>query len=191
MVIRFLKDKSDIKQISQIHSTTLKNSLFSSLGEQFLYSFYSSLRRKKNVITFVAEENNKIVGFASGAMNLSSLISEVISQVWKNILIASFKNPLIVPKLFQTFFYPGFRNSTKTAEIFSLAVIPDYQGRGVGKNLVKRLAAEFKKKGYKSFFISVRSSIVEANNFYRKIGLKNEKTARFLGEKINFWVGKC
>lgn len=190
MVTRFLKSDSDIKQISQIHSTTLKNSFLSSLGEEFLYSFYRSLQQKKNVFTVVAEENDKIIGFASGATNLSSLISGVLRQVWKNLLIASLKNPQIVPNLFLALLYPGFRNNQKSAEIFSLAVIPSSQGRGVGKNLVRKLASEFKKKGYKTFFISVRKSMIEANNFYRKIGLKNEKTTQFLGEKINFWVGK-
>lgn len=181
---------TDAKQIASIHSSVLQNSFLTSLGDKFLLSLYKSLLKEKNSFTIVATEDKKIIGYATCSIKLNSLAVGTVFRIWKDILTLPIKKPRLIPKLGQVLFYPSFRKKEPVPEIFFLAVIPKYQGKGIGLKLVNECAKEFKKRGYNNFVISVRNSMSEANNFYKRIGLKNEKTTKFLGEKVNFWVGK-
>lgn len=190
MNIRYAAGQSDAKQLASIHSSVLKNSFLTSLGDRFLLNLYQSLLKGKNSFTIVVLENKKIIGFATCTLKLNSVAIRTVLGTWKDILVLPVKQPALIPKLLQVLLYPSFRKKEQVPEIFFLAVIPRYQGKGIGIKLVRECAKEFKKRGYKKFVISVRNSMAGANDFYSKIGLKNEKTSQFLGEKINFWSGK-
>ncbi|MEX2028726.1 MAG: N-acetyltransferase [Candidatus Curtissbacteria bacterium] len=177
-------------QIANMHKLYLKEGTLAKLDENFLKDFYLSTTNEKNIFTVVASEGNEVLGFATGAVNLNSVPRIIIPKVARSFILAILKNPLIILKIAQMPFYPSFIHRTKSAEIFSIAVLPNYQGKGIGKSLIKYCRNEFKKKGYDNFLVSARDDM-EANNFYKKIGLKKVKSTRFLGDKINFWQGPC
>lgn len=177
-------------QVAKIHKLYLKEGTLAKLNESFLRDFYKSTIDEKNIFTVVASKGDEVMGFATGAVNLSSVPKTIIPKVLKSFILATLKNPPIIFKIAQMPFYPSFIRKTNSAEIFSIAVVPKYQGKGIGKLLINYCRKEFKKRGYDNFLVSVRNDM-EVNSFYEKIGLEKVKSTKFLGDKINFWQGKC
>ena len=182
--------KRDTPQVSQIHRDILKTGVISHMGISFLEKFYEILLEQKNIATFVAYEDNKVVAFATAAFDLKSIPRLIIQNLWQEILISLFKNPFLLYKLIQMPFYPSFKEHGQIGEIFSIAVLPQYQRSGIGTNLIMRCQKEFKRYKCKLFQLSVRKKIKSANNFYVKIGLKKKSQGKFLGEDIIFYQGK-
>lgn len=183
--------QSDVKKVAALHRNYLSDGFLANLGQKFLEKFYSAVLTQKNIFIFAAREDNKIVGFLCGATQTSTMPKIMFEKLWKELLTIILKNPLVLIKLMQIPFYPGFKPKKDTGEILTIALLPEYRGRGIGKKLILESKKEFRQNYYHHFFISVRDNMKEANNFYRKIGLKKVKSKKFLGEVINFWQGSC
>jgi ribosomal protein S18 acetylase RimI-like enzyme len=56
--------------------------------------------------------------------------------------------------------------------IVALGVLPDYQGCGVGKNLIKRLEREASRKGRKVLLVSTSNDDLPALGFYQSLGFQ-------------------
>lgn len=63
----------------------------------------------------------------------------------------------------------GFGDFKKDGELMGLYVHKDYQGRGVGSLLLKKLEESARKKGIKKLFFG---STITAKDFYKKHGYK-------------------
>lgn len=190
MTIRKLEHQ-DITDVAEIHQKYLSDGLLANLGYNFLKEFYELLSREKSSFTFVATEKNKIIGFVTMASDLNKIKKKAIRKLWYVVLLRVLKNPNLITKVLGLPFYPGFEKDTQIPEILSLAVTPENRGKGIGKALLFKSKGEFKKRGFKSFLLSVRSNMKEANAFYQKIGLTKVKIANFLGEEVLFYKGKC
>lgn len=190
MTIRKL-EQLDIGNIAQIHQKYLNDGLLANLGYDFLREFYKSLLMEKSSFTFVATEKSKIAGFVTAASDFNRIKKSALRNLWHLVLMQVLKNPILITKVLGLPFYPGFKKDSKIPEILSLAVTPENRGKGIGKALLTSCKQEFKKRGFASFLLSVRSSMKEANAFYQKIGLVKVKTATFMGEEIVFYKGKC
>jgi ribosomal-protein-alanine N-acetyltransferase len=64
----------------------------------------------------------------------------------------------------------GFLASEGVGRIFSLAVHPAYQNRGVGSILLKEIIDIFRKMGVSEIILEVRTSNIKAKKFYEKHG---------------------
>lgn len=64
----------------------------------------------------------------------------------------------------------GFLASAETGRIFSLAVLPAYQDRGVGSNLLKEIIDVFRRMGAFEIILEVRSRNIKAKRFYERHG---------------------
>lgn len=189
MKLKLLSAK-EVAQVAKIHKLYLKEGTLSQLDEGFLKDFYASTIAEANIFTVTVLQENEVLGFATGAVNLSSIPKNIIPKVLKSFILSVAKNPLIFFKIVQMPFYLSFTQKTKSAEIFSIAVLPKSQGKGIGKALIDFCRKEFKKKGYTNFLVSARNNM-EANKFYKKIGMDKIRSVKFLGDTINFWQGSC
>lgn len=178
----------DVHEVSLIHQSYLKQGILSHLGEQFLEVFYKTLLVEDTTFTLVVTKNRGIVGFATGAVKLNAITRIMLSKLWVYVIFCLFKNPAVFMKLIQMPLYPSFRKDTLgVGEIFSIAVMPQHRGMGIGTNLINACAKEFKKRDCPNFQLSVRKKMRYANKFYIKIGLKKKGKAKFLGEDIVFY----
>src|SRR3990172_5343267 len=84
--------KRDTPQVSQIHRDILKTGVISHMGISFLEKFYEILLEQKNIATFVAYEDNKVVAFATAAFDLKSIPRLIIQNNSSKYLIV-FKSP--------------------------------------------------------------------------------------------------
>jgi aminoglycoside 3-N-acetyltransferase I len=66
--------------------------------------------------------------------------------------------------------------------LYDLAVKPDYQRMGVGKELIRSLKEECSRNGIKDFFVMAHEEDEHAIEFYRSTGGTSEKVVNFLYE---------
>lgn len=177
----------DLIKVASIHYRYLKFGVLSHLGENFLIKFYVSLLSQKNTFTVVALINDQVVGFATGAIKLTTIPKIMFVSLWLPAATAIIKNPLIASKLLKILFYPGFKSEKNIGEVFSLAVETKYRKMGVGTELIKKCKEEFRKRNCPSFQISVRQKMVNANIFYKKRNMIKHSSANFLGDRIIFY----
>lgn len=71
----------------------------------------------------------------------------------------------------------GFLASEKVGRIFSLAVHPSYQRRGVGGHLLEEIINLFRIMGVLEVILEVRSDNIRAKRFYEKHGFFQFGTA--------------
>ena len=58
----------------------------------------------------------------------------------------------------------------RTGEVSALYVLPEHQGRGVGRRLVAAVAAHLRKHGLPALTIAVLAANAPARGFYRALG---------------------
>lgn len=56
------------------------------------------------------------------------------------------------------------------ADLINIAVLPDFQGKGVGKQLLKKIMELAKEKGVKAMTLEVRESNIKARKLYESFG---------------------
>ena len=66
--------------------------------------------------------------------------------------------------------------------VYDLAVKPEYQRMGVGKELIRSLQAECSRRGVREFFVLAHEEDEHAIKFYHSTGGKSERVVNFLYE---------
>ena len=66
--------------------------------------------------------------------------------------------------------------------VYDLAVKPEYQRRGIGKELIRSLKAECSRMGVSEFFVLAHEEDEHAIEFYHSTGGKSERVVNFLYE---------
>lgn len=68
---------------------------------------------------------------------------------------------------------PGFIRLKKRGHLFNLYIKPKYQGKGIGKKLIKETLKWFKKKKVKDLMIMVYSFNKKAEKIYKGLGYRD------------------
>ena len=178
----------DIPQVVKIHRQELPGFL-SELGEDFLKKFYDASLDIPEIFTLVEKENEQVLGFVTGATRVKGLYKEIIfrdvfSFIWL-ILNNLITHPKNIVKMAKILAYPGFAEDIP--EILTIVVSKSHQGKGIGKKLWTEAVKEFQKRGFKKFRVSIYDRL-PANEFYKKMGCRFEKSFQFLGEKMNYYL---
>lgn len=180
--------ESDISAVARIHHQEMIGFL-PELGIDFLEKFYRISLYLKNITTFVAFENDQVLGFVCLATRTKGLFFHIIKRDLFGFSFLFLKyfitHPGKIKKLVKVLTYPGF--SQGGPELLSIAVQKKQQKKGIGRSLFKKTCQFFKKKGIKKFKVSVYDRLA-ANIFYRKMGATFYSSFDFLGEKMNYYI---
>lgn len=168
---------SDYKQFGDIHIQAFKGFFLTTLGINFLYTYYfSCLKNKKTIAVCAYNENNEIVGFASGSVwskgyHKSIILSNPI-RFGMAALRIFFTKPLALVRLLNNL----TKNNNEVdkgdyAELLSIGILPSYKGKGIGKQIL----IEFEKEAVicNSKRISLTTDCYNNENvlqFYKKLG---------------------
>lgn len=180
----------DIPQVVKIHKEQLPGFL-AELGEGFLTKFYEVSLSIPEIFTLVEKEDEQVLGIASAVTKVKGLYIKLLSKdllsfIW--LLLNNFiTHPENIVKAIRTLTYPGL--SDDIPEILTIAVKRDFQRRGIGQKLFRKITHEFKKRSFKKFRVCTYDKL-SANIFYKKIGCEFEKSFEFLGEKMNYYSYK-
>jgi len=77
---------------------------------------------------------------------------------------------------------PVYYSDNSEIFLYDLAVRPDHQRMGIGKQLLLRLKEYCMTNGIKTFFVMAHEEDVDAIEFYQATGGKSEKVVNFLYE---------
>lgn len=182
---------TDIPPIAALHIQNLSGDFLPSLGKEFLQAMYEGIIGKLGVYIFVDRDKAGISGFIIGTSDMNLFFKQVISSNFIKLLILLafqiIKNPSIIRKIIETFFYPK-KDIGPKAELVVVAVGKAYRGQGIGKKLVDSLEREFIKKGIFEYKLTVHAD-KDAVLFYEHTGMKRISSFQ-LYDKMWYVYGK-
>lgn len=165
-------DRTHINSISKIHKSELCNSVLDLFGDKFLYNLYDELLKENYGL--IAKSGCQIVGFVTASkkdilfikcLSKISIITFCFNIFRKFDKFVSFL--ILFHKIYinKSLKFKLFANQN-SIELFSIAVKKKYQGRGIGKKLIKAL--EQKAKSDKVLEIFTKTHNNNLLNFYYK-----------------------
>lgn len=161
----------DALSVARIHHRALAGDFLPSLGEKFLTSFYQGIIHKHEVFSFGFFDNNKIIGYVVGAKDIRQLfrlaLKSKLTSLTFYLLLAVMRKPILIKKVLETFLYSQKDSGTK-AELVVIAVIYKFQGKGIGKELVRKLEKAFLNEGVSRYKVTVHAD-KNAVNFYEHL----------------------
>lgn len=170
---------SDSIVITKIHSKALAGDFLPSLGFKFLRTFYEGIVGKPGVYGFLFEEDGKIQGFVVGTRDSSNFFWQTLKSRFLQLALLLFiqiiRKPSLIKNVVETFLYPK-KDAGVRAELVIIAVDRNYQGKGLGRQLVDALEEAFGKTGIKLYKLTVHAN-KKSVGFYEHLGYS--RTAEF------------
>ena len=189
-------EKYDAAAIADLHREGIPTGFLSSLSPKLLASMYGVIIDEG--LSFVAEENGKVIGFVSGSADSKALYKQIVKRNVFRLI------PLFAKKIFsysffkrslESFLIPfktgkGDRKKKETLpELLSIVISKDIQAKGIGSGLVKCLEEELRKRDIGSYKVLAGDNLVSANKFYLKNGFTlYEKLELHKGQVSNVYV---
>ena len=182
-------------QTAELHICGISTGFISSLGIDFVTALYEAIAESEFGFGFVAQKDNKIIGFAVLTTNLSALYKSVILKnglkfaftlAWK---IFSFGT---IKKVFETLFYPGRvkKMNVSGAELLSIVVIEEGRSKGLATQLVEKGLEECTKRGIDKVKVLVGADNEPANKLYLKCGFELVEQIDSHGVHSNIYMAK-
>lgn len=198
--------KSDILELSRIHSCLFDYTFTNKLGIEFLEKiYYPGLLDLDFVFTRLFIHDNKILGYAVCTTNTDLVFSSIVKKRLSQFLSVIFRrvllSPSIIKELIKAFLFvfwgqkpllPGV-----SSEIVNMGVLPQYRKQTikngtltttdffkthkikVAQDLFLDILGEYKKRGVREMKVLTPAGKVDSNKFYSKVG------CRLVEENIN------
>ena len=185
IIIHFAK-KEDALEIAKIHKAEISKGFLSSLSDSFLETFYLSIIDSKEGFCIVSKDSGKVVGFVAGVFDINEFYSNFFKKYFLKSFFVLFKRFFSIhflKKLFETLLYPRKEKDLPKAELLTLAVKSQFQGRGIASQMFAKFAQEMKNKNVKYFKVLVGEGLAPAIKFYEKNGFKFVKNTKVHGDK--------
>lgn len=187
----------DVSQIVHVHLESFPGFFLSSLGSKFLSVFYRGVLVAPEGIAFIyLNETGEPAGFVAGTANPHGFYKRLLKSNWLKFSFASFgallRNPAAIRRVARGLLHPGQNPvGADIAGLFSIGVLPELQGTGAGKKLVKAFLDESRKRGCVRVFLTTdRDSNDVVNDFYSKLGfeVKREYTTPEGRNMNEYWI---
>lgn len=176
--------KTTYLEIARLHFAEIHFGFLPLLGEEFLAYLYAQLARLNDAAVWAAEEDGKVLGFLSGTVDFKTSYLKVFKKAWAGLIlrgIPSLFKKSVLAKLPAVMLYPLKKHDKNTgeparssnAELLSIAVRADAQGKGVGRGLVTALEEALKGWGLTGdYFVTTNAADPDSTAFYRKLGFQ-------------------
>ncbi len=177
-------ERKHLEEIVSIHSVSFKDFFLTSLGGHFLHLFYSEFLWHPSAIAYVFIENNLVKGFIVGSLNTSTFYKSILLRhcFYYALLTlpALIKKPKIFLRLIKALRYPQKYKNEKpsiSVSILSIAVLPEEQGKGIGKKLINTFINACRNCNAKEISLSTDNKNNQlTKNFYESVGFNLNKT---------------
>ncbi len=175
--VKTIDASEDILNIVKIHQSAFQGFFLTSLGDDFLKTYYSScLRNKRTIAVGLYNDRNILIGYAFGndisrSFHKRILIDNIVSfalSLSKKILF----DPRILFRLVYTLnIQANDQKDNSYGELLSLAIHSDFRGLGLGSILISSYESQARKLGVKSVSLTTdydnNDSVIQ---FYFKHG---------------------
>lgn len=170
-------DQAHIRQVVEIHRQVLGYSMNSRIGPDHLSLLYSVMLTSPDCFVAVALYDSRMVGFVSGTLDPESVKSRFIRSIPKFHWLKILFRLLFLPGLFTEYWHgrkidqPVHWESHLIAPtLTSIGVLEEFQGLGIGRNLVHLLEDFFRKAKMQVYRLDTLQSNQKAREFYARLG---------------------
>lgn len=168
---------SDVTSIVSIHNSAFQGFFLTSLGSCFLEFYYSCFIKSSETIVVVVEEDGNALGFSAASTQCKSFNSRLIKRNFLEFGMVALKMLFTSPKALLRLVKNLTKKSDKAeddenyAELYSIGVPDNQQGKGIGKCLLKETEQLLKVKGVEKVSLTTDYYDNEATlGFYRSMG---------------------
>jgi len=170
-------ESSHAEQVAKLHIEGISTGFISSLGLDFVTALYEAIAEDKNSFGFVAEEDEKVLGFIALTSNLNRLYKSVILKKgcrFALLLAGKMFSMKRIKKVFETLSYPGRikKMELPSAELLSIVVAEEGRGKGLGTQLLQKRFQECQKRKIEKVKVLVGADNERANKLYLKCGFE-------------------
>jgi ribosomal protein S18 acetylase RimI-like enzyme len=133
----------DVAALAHLHQRAFPGFFLSTLGERFLVQFYRGFLVDESAISIVATDDNGVPrGAVVGTTEPDGFFGRLVRRQWAGFVAASLaavlRRPPVAVRLLKAVRYRGdVSGAAGAALLSSICVDPDWQGRGVGRRLVR------------------------------------------------------
>lgn len=164
-------------RIAKLHIEGIETGFISSLGIDFVTVLYEAIAKNKSSFGFVAEENDKILGFVAFTTNLNKLYKSVILKKGLRfvfLLAGKMFSLKRMKKVFETLLYPSRikKMNLPSAELLSIVVVEEGRSKGLATTLMQKGLAECVRRGIEKVKVLVGADNEPANKLYLKCGFE-------------------
>lgn len=170
---------NDVENIVRVHLDAFDGFFLTTLGSDFLRFYYTCFLKSQETVTMISEEEGKVYGFAASTMHSKGFNSRLIRSHLIEFTILSLKMLFTTPSSLLRL----IKNLTKKAktiedndeyaELYSIGVGKDAQGKGVGKLLLSASEMEMKSQGVKRLSLTTDyGNNEQAIGFYHAMGYR-------------------
>jgi len=147
----------------------------STLGTGFLARLYREIICSDNSFCFIAIDRGRIVGFACATKNTRALYRNFFKKNFLLLALLTIKKLFIFSNLMKIIDHAKY-NSKKgnlpKAELLSIAILPNYKRKKIGRKLCEEINKEFLKSKIKEYIAVTAGDNPESNPFFLNIGYK-------------------
>lgn len=185
-------DRGDIEKIVSLHLKRFSNFFLTTLGKNFLNTFYTAFLKKPGILIVLVNEGS-IKGFAAGSTSNISFFKKLLKNNFFEFIISGiiilFTKPAALKRIFSNT-KKSERANVVYAELLSIAT--DHNKKGYGKLLLKKFEEQVKTINKENIPVSLTTDYEnndKAVKFYQDAGYEilevfesyqNRKMYRFI-----------
>ena len=166
-----------VPAVVSLHMHAFPDFFLTKLGPRFLGEFYSSFADDAEGVAIVAEDSSRrIQGVIAGPLRPDGFFRRLLVRRWWAFALAALRtavcDPAVLPRLARALTYRGNPPAgPRRALLSSIAVSPESQGAGVGRQLVQRWLREVRARGAAGCYLTTDADENErTNRFYLELG---------------------
>ncbi|MCU0458714.1 MAG: GNAT family N-acetyltransferase [Bacteroidales bacterium] len=176
MIVREAIPK-DCNTLADIHLQSFNDFFLSSLGQRFLKTFYKACIKNPGAIAVVCNTSEGVaMGFAVVSLKSKGFYKNILARnlfaFSMEAIVLVFSRPRALLRLALNLSKSG-KNAIDAAELLSIASLPEYSGRGVGKLLIETIENNLKDHQCRSLTLTTdyydNDKVI---NFYRSRGFE-------------------
>jgi ribosomal protein S18 acetylase RimI-like enzyme len=183
--------KTQLKELSNIHYSSLNDGILSSLGSTYLEVFYDFINQSELEDIFTISKNKVIVGYCVISYNTKTILRRAIKATFfdfsKAFLLKLFN--IEFQKMVFSSLLKENSSEHESPEIAYIAISKEFTGNGYGEEMLSEVCTFLKQNEHKNIYVKTIDSLENrAVNFYKnnKFFLLNK--TRFSGKNYAYLI---
>jgi ribosomal protein S18 acetylase RimI-like enzyme len=167
----------DASSIVAVHLKAFQGFFLTILGPRFLRLLYTHIAASPQGVAYSAlNDRNEVIGFVCGSTQPSGFYTGFVRTRWPRVVLAVLgsvlRRPAIAPRLVWRVLHPPQASTgLGIATLMSIAVLPEYQNRGIGRTLTREFLGEMRRRGTRRVNLTTdKEGNDDVNAFYQRMG---------------------
>ena len=153
---------ADLDAVVDVHMQAFRGFLLTKLGRGVVRRYYDTVLHYANGVILVAADGAKVVGFASGFAkpdHFARALRRRAVGILPHVLLGIMRHPEVAWTVMQNAAAVlrarpvGYQPDPRDFELSSVGVLPETQGKGVGRALVQAIVSEARRHGVPGVYL--------------------------------------